>query len=83
MSAGNVDPKVIPSIAPTLLKTLPAGPAPPGVLPNFVDPPTQVPAILGVGIAFLVLAVFCFSLHIYTKLAVAKDWKWDDREFPL
>lgn len=83
MSAGTVDPKLIGSIPPASLKTLPAGQPPPGIQPNFVDPPTRVPVILGVGIAFLVLAVLCFSIRIYSKLATAKSWKWDDGEWHL
>ena len=80
MSAGNVDPKLIQSMPPVLLKTLPAGQPPPGVRPSFAEPPTRVPVILGVGIAFVVLAVLCFSVRIYTKLAIAKNWQWDDCE---
>ncbi|CAD6566657.1 MAG: hypothetical protein ASARMPREDX12_008782 [Alectoria sarmentosa] len=78
MSAGNIDPKLIESIPPALLKILPAGQPPPGIQSNFADPLTRVPVILGVSIAFVVLAVFCFSIRIYTKLALAKNWQWDD-----
>ncbi|MCJ1379010.1 hypothetical protein MMC17_002109 [Xylographa soralifera] len=78
MSAGTIDPKLIGSIPLAVLKTTPAGQPPLGIQPNFADPPTRVPVILGVGIAFIVLAVICFSLRIYTKLAIAKNWKWDD-----
>lgn len=78
MSAGNIDPKLIESIPPAVLKTLPAGQPPPGIEANFADPSTRVPVVLGVGIAFIALAVFCFSIRIYTKLAITKNWKWDD-----
>lgn len=78
MSAGNVDAKVIESIPPALLKTLPAGQPPRGIQPNFSHPPTRVPVILGVSITFIVLAILCFSIRIYTKLVIAKKWKWDD-----
>ena len=81
MSTSKVDPNVIGSIPLALLKTLPAGQPPSGIQPNFANPPTRVPVILGVGIAFLVLAVLCFSIRIYTNLAVAKKWKWDDCEW--
>lgn len=80
MSTGNIDAKLIESIPLAVLKTMPAATPPPGIQPNFADPPTQVPVILGVGITFLVLAVLCFSIRIYTKLAIAKNWKWDDCE---
>lgn len=83
MSTSKVDPKVIESIPLAVLKTMPAASPPPGIQPNFADPPTRVPVILGVSIAFFVLAIFCFSIRIYTKLAVVKNWKWDDCEWHL
>ena len=78
MSAGNIDPKVIESIPLSVLKTLPAGQPPPGIEPNFADPSTRVPVVLGVGIPFSVLALLCYSVRIYTRLAIKKNWKWDD-----
>lgn len=75
-----IDPKIIESMSPELLSTLPGGDPPPGIQPNFSDPPTLVPATLGVGTAFLALAILCFSVRIYTKLAIAKHWQWDDCE---
>lgn len=83
MSTSKVDPKLIESIPLTVLKTMPAASPPPGIQPNFADPPTRVPVILGVSIAFFVFAILCFSIRIYTKLAVVKNWKWDDCEWHL
>ena len=80
MSASKVDPKLIESIPLAELMTIPAGTPPPGIKPDFADPPTRVPVILGVSITFFVLAIFCVSIRIYTKLAVVKNWKWDDCE---
>ncbi|KAL9073530.1 MAG: hypothetical protein Q9157_004714 [Trypethelium eluteriae] len=57
---------------------MPSGPPPPGVQPNFVDPPSRAPIVLGVSSAALALACPCFFLRIYTKLAIAKRWTWDD-----
>ena len=74
------DPKLIKSIPLAVLKTTPAENPPLGVQPNFANPPTRVPVILGIDIAFLVIAIFCFSIRIYTKLLVVKKWKWDDRK---
>lgn len=74
----STDPKLIQSIPLAVLRTMPAGIPPPGIQPNFADPPTRVPVILGVSIAFLVFAVFCLSVRIYMKLAVVNNWKWDD-----
>ena len=78
MSVENADPQLIQSIPPASLKTLPAGQPPPGIHPNFADPPSRAPVILGICLTFAVLAVICFSIRIYTKLAIAKNWKWDD-----
>ena len=78
MSTGSIDPKQIERIPPAVLKTIPAGQPPPGIEPNFADPLSRAPVVIGVGIAFGVLAVFCFFIRIYTKLAIKKSWKWDD-----
>ncbi|KAK0514350.1 hypothetical protein JMJ35_002967 [Cladonia borealis] len=80
MSADTADLQLISSLAPALLKTLLVGQTP--LLPRnpakICRPPTQVPVILGVGITFDVLAVLCFSIHVYTKPALSKNVKWDD-----
>ena len=78
MSTGGNDPKAIESISPENLRSNPAGRPPPGIQPDFVDPPSLVPAILGVGAAFLALALFCYSIRIYTKLFITRKWQWDD-----
>ncbi|KAL8717817.1 MAG: hypothetical protein Q9225_004972, partial [Loekoesia sp. 1 TL-2023] len=77
-TANNADPKLLESLPLEILRTTPAGQPPPGIQANLADPRTRVPVILGVGTAFLVLAVFCFSVRIYTKVAITKNWKWDD-----
>lgn len=61
-----------------VLKVLPAQIPPDGIIPNFDNPQTRVPAILGVGFVFLALALFCFSIRIYTRIAYKKSWRWDD-----
>lgn len=73
-----IDPQAIEQLPPALLQTLPAGTPPPGVQSNFVDPPTLVPAVLGVGASFLVLALFCFVIRAWTKLSINKRCSWDD-----
>jgi hypothetical protein len=72
------DAKLIESLPLEWLKTMPALPPPPGVTANFADPPSTVPATIGVGTAFLALALFCFSIRIYTNFFVTKKWNWDD-----
>lgn len=66
------------SIPPEAFKLIPFEAPPPGVVPNFEHPSTRVPVILGVSIAFLVIATLCLSIRIYTKLYIAKKWIWDD-----
>lgn len=80
MSIYKVDPKVIESIPLAVLKITPAETPPLGIRPDFVNPTTRVPVILGISIAFLVLAIFYFSIRIFTKLVIVKKWKWDDCE---
>ena len=82
MSATGVDAQSIERIPPALLQTLPTKAPPPGILSNFVNPPTLVPAVLGVGTAFLILALICFSLRAWTKLAINKRCSWDDCKYP-
>lgn len=77
---GRIDPKFIESLSPAVLRTIPGSPPPPGIQPNFADPASRVPVILGVSIAFGALAVACFSVRIYTKFAVVANWRWDDCE---
>lgn len=76
--ATDLNPKLIETIPLAVLEITAAGQAPPGTLPNFANPPTRVPVILDIGIGFLLLAFICFLIRIYTKLAIAKTWKWDD-----
>ncbi|KAK2880119.1 hypothetical protein FQN49_000533 [Arthroderma sp. PD_2] len=77
------DPNLLKNIPPEVLSTIPGEKAPPGVIPNFENPQTQVPVIIGVGSAFLVLACFCFFIRIYTRIAISKTWKWDDLTITL
>ncbi|KAL8937600.1 MAG: hypothetical protein Q9216_004340 [Gyalolechia sp. 2 TL-2023] len=76
--SSSVDIQAIKNLTPTQLQTLPAGVPPPGMQPNFVDPPTLVPAVLGVGASFLALALFCFSIRVWTKVTINKRLSWDD-----
>lgn len=71
------NPKLIEAIPQAVLEKLPAAAPPVGVVPNFADPATRVPVILGISITFFVLAVVCFMIRIYTRIAI-KNWRWDD-----
>lgn len=74
----SIDPKFVESIPKAVLATIPAAAPPPGVQANFIDPPTRVPVVLGLGSAFLLIALVCYAIRIYAKLAIVKSWKWDD-----
>jgi hypothetical protein len=74
----SIDPKVVESIPESVLAILPAATPPPGVQANFIDPPTRVPVLLGLGSTFLVIALLCYTVRIYTKVAIVKSWRWDD-----
>ena len=60
---------------------VPALPPPPGVIPNFHDPPSRAPELrIGMGVCIgttLVLLV----LRLYTKLAITHTAGWDDCKF--
>ena len=78
-----VDPKAIEQLPPSVLQTLLGGVPSSNVQPNFIHPPTLVPAVLGVGASFLALALFCFLIRIWTKLTITKKFSWDDRKYIL
>ena len=73
-----IDPKVVEALPIELLRTIPGGLPPPNIKANFDDPDTRVPTILGLGSTFLAIALICYSLRMYMKIAVVKAWKWDD-----
>lgn len=76
----NASPAFLTSLPLDVLKSLPGKPAPPGVQPNYDNPATRVPIILGVSSVFLGFASICFLIRIYMKI-VLKRWKWDDCEW--
>lgn len=74
----STDPSIVKDLPPALLDSLPGGSPPPGVVPDFENPESRVPAIVGVEAAFTAIALIVISIRMYTKLAVMKAWKWDD-----
>ena len=59
---------------------LPAGPPPPGVMPNFAHPQSRAyQAHIGMGVCIGVTSIFVV-LRMYVKLAVTHKWGWDDCE---
>ena len=63
---------------PTILYNTPAGIPPPGVVPNFVDPPSTGGTYVLVGSVFLAIMVSFVLLRIYYKLRIAKRFTPDD-----
>ncbi|KAI9668856.1 MAG: hypothetical protein M1831_000926 [Alyxoria varia] len=56
----------------------PAAMPPPGITPNFTDPPTRAPVVIAVSSFCLVLLWPVFVLTMYTKSFVLKNFGWDD-----
>lgn len=56
----------------------PALEPPPGVVPNFVDPPTIVrPIIVGVSV-MIVVSTLGFAARLFTKIRVMKQMQLED-----
>lgn len=67
-----------PQISPQQLQNEPALPPPPGVLPNFINPPsfsTSVDALEGV---FVTLMLIALGIRIYVRTKITRVWGWDD-----
>ena len=60
------------------LANLPAAPPPPGIIPNFVDPPTRVPVIVALEAVFITLMLLTVAMRIYVRLRVTKVWGFED-----
>jgi hypothetical protein len=61
----------------------PSGRPPPGVTPNFINPPSYADEIVileGIFVSLMVLAVL---VRIYVRVKLAKAWGWDDCKMPL
>ncbi|OJI98269.1 hypothetical protein ASPVEDRAFT_880951 [Aspergillus versicolor CBS 583.65] len=60
------------------LNQQPATPPPPGFKTNFVDPPSQQPAIIAMSAVFISLMLLAVSVRAYTRTLILKSWGWDD-----
>lgn len=58
----------------------PAGEPPLGITPNFVDPPSQAPAIIALEAVFLPLMLLAVLVRIFVRARVTRGWGWDDCE---
>lgn len=59
----------------------PAGPPPPGVVPNFDNPPNMKSAGIGVLIAFFALASLALLLRLYTRFFIVRQFKVSDCKY--
>ncbi len=60
---------------------LPAMLPPPGHTPNYVDPETMHPIVLGIGITSIVLMVIAVLIRVYTKAVIMKDMRVEECQF--
>ncbi len=58
--------------------SLPVAPPPPGIISNFIDPPTRVPVIIGLEAVFLTLMLLTVAMRIYVRMRVTKIWGFED-----
>lgn len=58
----------------------PAATPPPGVTPNFLDPYSKGPLLVGVGSVLLFLMLLSFGARIFTKYHIIMKRSWDDCE---
>ena len=65
----------------TDLSTIPAGIPPPGVIPNFVNPPSLVPAVFGINITFMVITAIFVSARLTVNLTSKRKTGIDDCMF--
>ena len=66
------------NITPAQLASIPAGPPPPGVIPNFVNPPSDGYILIVVGSLLMTVMFLLATLRFYTKIFVVKNTTWDD-----
>ena len=53
-------------------------PAPPGVTPNYVNPPQHTNGLVPLIVIFLSLATFVLLLRLYTKAFIVRLLGWED-----
>ncbi|KAF2023420.1 hypothetical protein EK21DRAFT_94936 [Setomelanomma holmii] len=66
------------ALPPSALAQIPGEAPPPGVVPNFAHPASNVPLILGLSYFFFAVSAICFLLRVWTRAVIVKRWQWDD-----
>ncbi|KAF4621901.1 hypothetical protein G7Y89_g14444 [Cudoniella acicularis] len=56
----------------------PAGIPPPGVIPNFTNPPSKGEALVVLDGVFVSLMLVAVLIRIYVRVRLVKTWGWDD-----
>lgn len=65
-------------LPPHVLKQLPAGTPPPGVVPNLTNPEDEGYVLVTVATIFLVLGLVAYGIRAYGRVFVIKQVRWDD-----
>jgi hypothetical protein len=61
----------------------PAGTPPPGVVPNFDDPPSRKTTIIVLLAVFVPLMLFVVAARIYVRTRIVKIWGAEDSKSSL
>ena len=68
------------TMTPEQLSKIPAGTPPPGVQPNFVNPPSSAPVLIAVGTVFMGIMFLFAGMRFYVKVIVRRKVAPDDCE---
>ena len=60
------------------LRQIPSVPPPPGVTPNFVDPPNDKDALNVLSSILLVFMMIFVVNRVYVKTMIVRKYSWDD-----
>ncbi len=66
------------SLTPEQMAQTPASKPPPGVVPNFVDPPSGAPVLIAVGTVLLAIMLVFACIRFYVKAFVRRNVTADD-----
>lgn len=64
----------------SILENLPAGTPPPGVQPNFIDPPSRANLLIALNAVFMTLAWSVVAMRLYAKGKIQRMLGWEDCE---
>lgn len=59
----------------------PAGVPPPGIVPNFVDPPSNAQAMIVVNAVLIPITTIFVATRLWSNLHTVRRAGWDDGEF--